>query len=321
MGLFAEDLIDLTDRLRAYTGIRYDRVFQGTYQSHNTAGGATPQPFTPDDLDHLSPRVGLAYELGPHDTVKLSYQRGFRFPEPAMHGWHSLFDTVLADGGYGHLPEFEPETLDSVELNYIKKFPEQRLDLFLNLFHNTYRDRLTWVWFQRDDGYVEPEGYDHVVETVGWVGSYCNVKSTEYIYGGEAILSYTATDDLYVNIGYEALEIDNDDVVRYPDQQLKVNLRSEFLADRLVCDVYYIATPGGVRQHPDVVQHPIYDESRSLVDVAVSYQLRPHMQLKLVGKNVLEDDVPPPTFNMDSPQSGHIGRDARRVYLALNTQF
>ncbi len=320
LGLFAEDFIELTDELSVYGGVRYDRVFQSTYQSHNTAGGVTPEPFTPDDLDHWSPRVGLVYKLGPNDTVKTSYQMGFRFPEPAMHGWHSLFDTVLAEGGYAPLPEFEAETLHSLELNYIKKFPRQRLALFLNLFHNTYRDRLTWIWFQRDSGYVQPEGWDHVVDTVGWVGSYANIMGREYIYGGEIVAAYGITDDLFLNAGYEILEIDNRDVVRYPNQQIKLNLKAEFLSDRLVCDAYYVATPGGIDNDAGV-QHPIYDESRALIDAAISYRVNENVRLKLVGKNLLEDDVPPPTFNMDSPQSGHIGRDARRVYLSLEVSI
>jgi outer membrane receptor protein involved in Fe transport len=320
LGLFGEDLITLTESLSAYAGLRYDKVFQGTYQTFNSAAGVTPEPFTPDDLDQVSPRVGLVYEFGNNHTVKLSYQKGFRFPEPAMYNWRDLFDTVLDEGGYQQLPEFKSETLDSVELNYIKKFPEQRLNVNLNLFHNTYHDRLTWVWFQREDGYVQPEGWDHVVDEVGWVGSYVNVRGEEYIYGGEAVVSYAVTDDVYVNAGYELLEIDNRDVVRYPNQQLKLNLRTEFLSDRLVCDLYYLATPGGIDNAPGV-QHPVYDDSRSLVNAAVSYQINPHLRVKLVAQNLFEDDVPPPTFNMDSPQSGHVGRDARRVYLTLNGQF
>lgn len=320
LGLFGEDWVTLTPQLTAYAGLRYDRIFQGTYQSHNSAAGVTPAPFSPADLDEWSPRVGLVYELTRNDTIKLSYQKGFRFPEPAMHGWHDLFDTVLTEGGFDRLPAFESETLDSFELNYIRKFPEQRLTVNLNLFHNIYHDRLTWVWFQRDDGYVQPEGWDHVVDTVGWVGSYVNIDGREYINGAETVLSYSASDNLHVNVSYALLDIDNRDVVRYPDQQVKVNLKTEFLADRLVCDIYYIATPGGI-DNAEGIQHPIYDHSRSLLDLAVNYKLTKTVKLKLVAKNLLEDDVPPPTFNMDSPQSGHIGRDARRIYLSMITQF
>jgi outer membrane receptor protein involved in Fe transport len=187
-GLFGEDWIALAPKLTGYAGLRYDRVFQGTYKSHNTAGGVEPQPFTPDDLDQWSPRVGLVYELGKNDTVKLSYQQGFRFPEPAMYGWHDLFDTVLATGGFAPLPEFEPETLDSIELNYVTRFPEQRLNASLNLFHNVYDNRLTWVWFKRGDGYVQPEGWDYVQQKVGWIGSYVNIDGKEYVDGAEAVL-------------------------------------------------------------------------------------------------------------------------------------
>jgi outer membrane receptor protein involved in Fe transport len=252
--------------------------------------------------------------------VKLSYQQGFRFPEPAMYNWRDLFDNILADGGFARMPEFKTETLDSIELNYIKKFPEQRLNLSFNLFHNTYKDRLTWVWFQRDDGYLQPAGWDYAVEKVGWVGSYVNIDGKEYVDGGEAVLSFMATDDLYLNAGYELLHIDNRDIVRYPNQQLKVNLKSEFFSDRLVCDIYYIANPGGI-DNPDSLQNPIYDRSRSLVDLAVSYRVAKNVKFKVVVKNLLEDDVPPPTFNMDSPQSGHIGSDARRIYLSMITYF
>ncbi len=320
LALFGEDFIALTEDLTAYAGLRYDKLFQETYQSLNSAAGVTPQPFTPDDLDHVSPRVGLSYQLGRNDTVKLSYQQGFRFPEPAMYGWHELFDNVLGDGGFERLPTLKTETLDSIELNYITKFPEERLTLSFNLFHNTYKDRLTWVWFNRGDGYMQPEGWDYAVKKVGWVGSYVNIDGTEYVDGGETVLGYAITDDLYFNVGYQLVHIDNLDVVRYPNQQVKLNLKSQFFSGRLVCDVYYIANPGGI-DNSDTVQNPIYDRSRSMIDLAVSYKLTKDTKLKLVAENLLEDDVPPPTFNMDSPQSGHVGWDARRIYLTMITHF
>ncbi|MEI6563050.1 MAG: TonB-dependent receptor [bacterium] len=320
LGLFGEDFITLTENLTAYAGLRYDKMFQGTYQSMNSVAGVTPLPFTPDDLDHLSPRVGLMYQLGKNDTVKLSYQQGFRFPEPAMYGWHELFDTVLDEGGYNRLPMLKTETLDSIELNYVKRFPEQRLNLSFNLFHNTYNNRLTWIWFKRGDVYMQPEGWDSAVKTVGWAGSYVNIDGTEYVDGGEAVLSYTVTDNLFLNIGYERVEIDNLDVVRYPSQQMKVNLKAEAFSHRLVCDVYYIANPGGI-DNPDTIQNPVYDRSRSMIDLALSYKVTKNVKVKLVAENVLNDDVPPPTFNMDSPQSGHTGWDARRIYLTMITHF
>jgi outer membrane receptor protein involved in Fe transport len=319
-GFFGEDLIALTDDLTAYVGLRYDRIFQGTYQSLNSAAGVTAQPFTPDDLDHWSPQAGLIYTLGKNDTIKFSYRQGFRFPEPAMYGWHSLFDTILTGGGYQTLPKFKTETLDSIELNYITKFPDQHLDLSFNLFHNTYNDRLTWVWFKRGDSYVQPAGWDYVNKKVGWIGSYVNIDGREYVDGVEAILSYKLNDYLQFNAGYELLHIDNLDVVRYPNQQLKLNLKSELFAKRLVLDAYFIANPGGI-DNPDTVQNPIYDQSRSMVNLAVSYKLTENTTLKLIAQNLFEDDVPPPTFNMDSPQSGHTGWDARRIYLTMTTHF
>ena len=88
----------------------------------------------------------------------------------------------------------------------------------------------------------------------------------------------------------------------------------------MVFDAYYIATPGGI-DNPDTIQNPIYDSSRSMVNLALSYKVSENVKLKLVVQNLLEDDVPPPTFNMDSPQSGHTGWDARRIYLSMSTHF
>jgi outer membrane receptor protein involved in Fe transport len=165
-GLFGEDIISLTDKLTAYLGLRYDMIFQGRHQSFNETGGVKPPPFTPDNLDHLSPRVGLVYELGKNDTVKLSYQQGFRFPEVAMYGWHSAFDNILDGGGFARLPKINTETMDSIELNYVKKFPEQHLTAYLNVFHNIYHDRLTWIWFKPGDGYMQPAAWSYVTNRV-----------------------------------------------------------------------------------------------------------------------------------------------------------
>lgn len=319
-GLFAEDIASPTEKLTLYAGLRYDMVFQGTHQSFNSTGGLTPSPFTPDNLDHLSPRVGLVYELGKNDTIKLSSQQGFRFPEVAMYGWHSAFDNLLASGGFAPLPKINTETMDSIELNYIKKFPEQHLTAYLNLFHNTYHDRLTWVWFKRNDGYLQPAGWDYVISGAGWAGSYVNIRGEEYEDGGEAVLSYAPTDNLTLNAGYQYVHIDNKDVVRYPSHQLKLNLKAKLFSQRLVCDVYYLANPGGI-DNSNTIQHPIYNKSRHQINLAVSYKLRENIRFKVAVHNLIENDVPPPTFNMDSPQSGHIGRDARRIYLSMVAHF
>jgi len=318
--LFAEDIISPTEKLTAHIGLRYDKRFQGTYQSLNTPGGVTPAPFTPTDFDHLSPRVGLVYELGKNDTVKLSYQQAFRFPEVAMYGWHSAFDTILASGGYAALPKIKPETLDSIELNYIKKFPDQHLTANLNLFHNMYDNRLTWITFKPGDGYLQPAGYTYVVGQAGWAGSYVNIRGKEYQDGGELVLAYAPTDDLSVNAGYEYVHINNRDVIRYPNHQLKLNLKASFLKKRLVCDLYYLANPGGI-DNPDSIQNPIYNRSRQVINLAVSYKLTENLKLKVAVENLLADDVPPPTFFMDRPESGHIGSDARRIYLSMIARF
>jgi outer membrane receptor protein involved in Fe transport len=318
--LFAEDIISLTPKLTLYTGLRYDWIFQGTHQSFNETGGLTPPPFTPNDLGHLSPRVGLVYELGTNDTIKLSYQQGFRFPEVAMYGWHSAFDNLLENGGFARLPKLKMETLDSIELNYIKKFPDQHLTAYLNLFHNMYDHRLTWIWFQRGDGYVQPAGWDYIVGKNGWAGSYVNIRGQEYEDGGEALLSFTPIEEVAFNAGYQYVHINNRDVIRYPNHQLKLNLKTTLLQKKLVCDFYFIANPGGI-DNPTSVQNSIYNHSRAQVNLAVTYKLNQNIKLKLAIENLLKDDVPPPTFNMDSPQSGHIGRDARRIYLSMSARF
>ncbi len=64
LALFAQDEIELSDRMRASVGVRLD--------SHRTS-------FVEDDLT-LSPKIGLVYQPGERVSLRTSFSRGYRAP-------------------------------------------------------------------------------------------------------------------------------------------------------------------------------------------------------------------------------------------------
>jgi len=89
----------------------------------------------------LSPRVSVAYELFPAQTLRLSGARGRRAPSisEAEERQFALLGGMVADD-IRRTADLEDERIDSLELAYLARFPEQGIDFDIKLFREEVSD-------------------------------------------------------------------------------------------------------------------------------------------------------------------------------------
>lgn len=97
----------------------------------------------------LSPRVSVAYELFPGQTLRLSGARGRRSPSisEARERQFALLGGLVVDD-IRRTADLDDERIDSLELAYLARFPEQGIDLDIKLFREEISDGI--------DDYREP---------------------------------------------------------------------------------------------------------------------------------------------------------------------
>lgn len=133
---------DLTDALHLTAGLRYDRM--GYSYRTNLEPLATGRWQRPPDADlsyaHLSPKLGLAYDLGPRLNLFGNFTRGFRVPSEGQ---------IFRQGRAASTLDLQPVTADSYELG-------ARGELFGRLGYSVTGYRMT----VRNDilGFTLPDG-------------------------------------------------------------------------------------------------------------------------------------------------------------------
>lgn len=112
---YSELLYDIKDNLRLSAGLRYDH--------YSDFGGVT------------NPRLGAAWEVNPHNTVKLMYGEAFRAPTFAE--LYNKNNPALVGNRNLH-----PERVKTVELN-VRNSSLENLAVSLTLFKSTINDIIT----------------------------------------------------------------------------------------------------------------------------------------------------------------------------------
>ncbi|MEN6332874.1 MAG: TonB-dependent receptor [Phycisphaerales bacterium] len=315
VGAFTEDTVSLTDRLTLSLGLRYDEYSLGTMS------GFWPEEsvrYTPEEMDgHFSPRVALAVVVDDTTNVKGSYQHGFRMPDVAYYQFNLYNNSIAESLGYPTYP-LEPETMDSWTVSLQKIF-SKRLEGGLNLFYNTFNDQLSWgpltnSWTEEQAAAIG------AVSQAPW-GMFQNSEGRFDIWGFEALAKYKLTENTTVGGSYGFADIVNNEVEqRYPPHQVKLNLTSRFLQDRLLVGLDYVFNSHYTHEiNPTMADY--YEDSRNLVNASVVYKVTDHFRLKGVVQNLFADRTPPSGFLMDDPSKGNLGYDDTRVYLSAELRF
>jgi len=331
LGLFAEDVIELTDKLTFSLGGRYDRV------SYKKSKEEMYGPSPISNVSNFSARLATAYQFDPETALKLSYQQGFRYPDARY--FTSYFKPALEALGTS-MPALKPETMESYELNFSKKFPKRRLSVDLNAYYNIYKNMLHWHWFEEGDGYFPSDVWNNIMYTnpgEWWFGGFANALGKFESLGTEVILNWEPVEktNLQFMYGYSrprnmsqvansSLQLTNDDRnewIKYPTHQIKANITQLLLEDRLALNLSMLYNSAYHPLDSSGRLHKIYSRSRMVVDVMARYAIKKNMALKFGIKNLFETDVPPVGFASDQPYLGHIGMDKRFYYLGLQCRF
>jgi len=133
--VFIEDNIQVSEKINASVGARYDQTDYGSFEGQS---GGQRLTFSPNNLSNLSPRVQLGFRASDNHTFKFAYQEGFHYPTlsayPRLEALNRFLDTI----GEQRLSELEADTVNSFEIGYSGKFPDNRLNFDLSLYHNEY---------------------------------------------------------------------------------------------------------------------------------------------------------------------------------------
>jgi outer membrane receptor protein involved in Fe transport len=318
-GLFAEDVITLTNRLTTALGVRYDK-----YELDDVTIPWPAGSFTPEEIKgHISPRIAFAYEIDKKTNIKASYQHGFRMPDAAYYHFNVYNNNVAQSFG---LPQFplKPETMDSWELDFQKVF-SSKLTGGLNLFYNTFTDQLAYNDI--------PASWSDSPVPVNWNGDgvsflpgmFQNISGSYHIWGFEVPVKYALTDNIDVDVSYGfAKIIDNIEhnvTQKYPPHQVKINLTSRFLEDRLLIGLNYVYNSNYTHSlNPSIAD--CYEDSRNLVDLFVVYKVNKNLRFKGVVQNLFAERTPPPGNQMSDPSyMSNLGYDEPRMYLSAEMLF
>ena len=343
---FVEDVFTLSDKWTFSVGGRKDEVEFGHYGEDYSYIATEPE-----NLSDSSLRFALAYQHDPETVWRLSYQQGFRCPDASYYNDNYL-GAPLAKLGFAR-PPLEPEQMQSFEMNFSKEFPEKKLSVDLNAYYNIYENMLTWHDFYEGDGFYPDGVVDAMYGTSNpgnpgpyvldwgdipwWFGSFVNAQGPFRSYGGEVVVNWEPTEKTNVQFIYGYSRPDKldrvtnsnvsniasdhrDEWVRYPKHQIKTNITSLFLDDRLALNLSMLYnsaySTGGANN-----VHKIYGRSRVVFDFMAKYALNKSTFVKFGVHNLFNNDVPPISYNNDSPYSGHIGMDKRYYYIGFGCRF
>lgn len=118
-----------------------------------------------------------------------------------------------------------------------------------------------------------------------------------------------------VRLSYGYVHTD-EEVMRYPTHQIKVNTLSYFFNNKLALWLDYLFNSRYSDSNLPVADS-IYRSNRHVVDISLLYNVTRAVSVKVIAKNLFGNDVPPMVFTPDSPEKGGLGADERRVYAAL----
>ena len=129
LGVYAQDILHLTDRLVLTSGVRYD------HDQLNFEDNITPANNGVKRFSRATPRAGVTYAITPGTSVYANYTQGFRVP---------TFNELFALGPFGSNPFLKPVKSYNYELG-VKSQLGSRVEATTALFLTEVRDEILTV--------------------------------------------------------------------------------------------------------------------------------------------------------------------------------
>jgi len=322
--LFAEDNIQVTDKLNASVGVRYDRTDYGEFEGQS---GGQQLTFTPKNLSNLSPRVQLGYEATENHIFKFAFQEGFHYPTLAAYPRLEALNRYLDSIGEERLRELEPDTVSSFEIGYSGRFPDNKLNFDITLYHNEYKDPVEFRNLKNepfffDESFVDliPANFSEVVFNTG--GSFTTV-------GGEMGIKWQPLPSLRTSLSYSyavpgrVSERRNDitnfanlnrtEWLTYPKHQLKSAI--QYHKDKWTLSVLGLFQSGVEKRRENIEPEPLAD-NHVRVNTNLEYRIRKDWTLSFMVRNLFGNNTPPSNVNSQS-FFGNLGADERTYHLGV----
>lgn len=195
---------------------RYRLFGQGEWQAvaDVTVGAGAMVEKTPIGT-LLSPRLSINYEVAPNHTLRLSDAAGERAPSVTEARARQIFrlGNAIEDDFRRSAAHLGAETIDSLELAYLARLPEQGLDFDFKLFHEQVRNGLDDY---RESIAPQPPFFDDVRLVRDNVARW---KTT----GAEAQVTYHLSPRTWLRLHYANQDIDSRRIARFEPELIVRN--------------------------------------------------------------------------------------------------
>jgi len=292
LSFFTEDIVEIIPGWTVTAGMRFDAIRYEVDESLGVLGEVVK------NSEKLFPRIATSIGVGENSMVKLSFQEGFHYP-PAT----ALFSDNL-----------DPEFLETYEINFLHSIPQTGIDITLNGFFNVYKDAMlaesgNLRGNQRSD--FGSTGGEVMVE---WKGEDSSRVMISYAYTRPLDLSengvfvYTANSDLSAWLCY-------------PSHSIKTLVSRTWLHDTIMTSLGF-EYGSRVDQHEDpwYESRDLFDQDRFSLNFKTTFALSEHLSLSLVINNMVDNDVPVPSYLYLNPWDGNLGSTETRCYVGLTWQ-
>jgi len=335
--IFLEDVLFINNKWTVSFGLRYDSIDYGTFYEPE----ANVNIF-PNDLSAATKRLATAYQINKRQTIKVSYQEGFRHPDTSYYLTLGVINDALTNASLEPLSDLKEETVESYEINYLHKAKDLPLNLDINLYYNTHEGTLSWADY--NEQILGTNRYNVARAALGWgPGSYANVMGKYKAYGTEIIANWQPDDETSIRASYAysqpsgltnnlntTLTLVNEsgeNWASYPEHLYKLavnwgysekfhfNVTSYFSPNVDVC-----VTNCNQPKSDSVL---FYEKDRFRLNARINYDLTKNASWSFIVQNIFENEGAAVGFeSREGPgREGGLGDDSQTIYLSFNLKF
>lgn len=322
--IFLEDNIQVSDKFNASLGVRYD---QTDYDSFEGQSGGQQLSFSPKNLSKVSPRIQLGYEASDSHTFKFAYQEGFHYPTLSAYPRLEALNRYLDSIGEQRLNELDADTVNSFEIGYSGRFPDNHLNFDFTLYHNEYVNPVEFRNLKSEPFFLPESVIDQIPDNLAPVvfnigGSYTTV-------GGEMGLKWQPLPSLRTSLSYSysvpgrlserSNDITNfanesrDEWLIFPKHQIKTAV--EYHNDKWTYSLLGLYQ-SGVDKQREVPESEAFTDAYVRFNSNVDYQFKKDWTLSFMVRNLFGNNNPP-TNVTSLNYFGTLGSDERTFHLGL----
>ena len=304
--LFFEDNYQVSPSVLLFAGLRYDALHP---QSFDLTSEGREIEYEGESEDISTARLGLTWDVGSHQHLKLFYHEGYHYP-----GYINFLS--YADSN----DSFTIEKVSSYELGYDHGFMGDRCRFSLNLYYNIFENTLFFsAPEEREDDTSSMDATPGTVtdESSGGDASEdveLEISDRFVAVGLEARLHFKPDDQTWFDVSYgishphdtdtanflkSLTDVSGDHWKSYPEHTVKFNMGRQMLDGKLMIALgcLYTSPIDTMEDAPsmdgfDNAAEDLFNHPRFVVNMGIRYNVSEHLALTLKGENILNNDVP-----------------------------